>query len=128
MDHGKTNRVLGIYTELINGRTVHKDAEAQRYGVNLRTIQRDIDDIREYFEAESENSGFINFNIIPKSKFEERQRYVLAEPRKMIKHFQYYLLENSKEENTWYVGEQVGNDAIEFYKCCETLEDALSSL
>jgi hypothetical protein len=53
---------------------------------------------------------------------------VLAEPRKMIKHFQYYLLENSKEENTWYVGEQVGNDAIEFYKCCETLEDALSSL
>ena len=68
------------------------------------------------------------FNIIPKSKFEERQRYVLAEPRKMIKHFQYYLLENSKEENTWYVGEQVGNDAIEFYKCCETLEDALSSL
>lgn len=60
MDNGKTNRILGIYTELINGRIVHKDEEAKRYGVNLRSIQRDIDDIREYFEAEAERSGFIN--------------------------------------------------------------------
>lgn len=42
----KIERVLGIYTKLINGCLVNKGEEAQNYGVNERSIQRDIDDIR----------------------------------------------------------------------------------
>lgn len=46
--NGKIERTLGIYTKLINGCLINKSEEANNYGVNERTIQRDIDDIRCY--------------------------------------------------------------------------------
>lgn len=60
MDNGKVDRTLGIYTRLMGGYIVSKTEEARRYGVNERTIQRDIDDIRNFLETEVENSGIIN--------------------------------------------------------------------
>ncbi len=60
MKNDKMERVLGIYTELLNGHLVNKAVEARKYGVNERTIQRDIDDIRNYLELDAENTGFIN--------------------------------------------------------------------
>lgn len=56
----KIERILGIYTKLMNGDLINKAEEASHYGVNERTIQRDIDDIRNFFEMDYENSGFIN--------------------------------------------------------------------
>ena len=61
--NGKIERVLGIYTKLLNGYIVNKAAEANEYGVNERSIQRDVDDIRNYLELEAVNSGCIN-NVI----------------------------------------------------------------
>lgn len=55
----KIGRVLGIYTRLINGCTVNKAEEANRYGVNERSIQRDIDDIRSFLEQDVEQTGII---------------------------------------------------------------------
>ena len=60
MDNGKIDRVLGIYTKLMGGYLVNKAEEAQKYGVNERTIQRDIDDIRNFMESDMENTGIIN--------------------------------------------------------------------
>ena len=60
MDNGKVDRTLGIYTRLLGGYLVNKAEEAQRYGVNERTIQRDIDDIRNFLENDVENTGIIN--------------------------------------------------------------------
>lgn len=59
----KVERVLGIYTKLINGAVVNKTQTANEYGVNERSIQRDIDDIRNYLELEAEKEGVIN-NVI----------------------------------------------------------------
>ncbi len=56
----KIERVLGIYTKLLNGNLVRKAEEAQRYGVDQRSIQRDIDDIRNFLELDAENTGYIN--------------------------------------------------------------------
>lgn len=56
----KIERVLGIYTKLMNGYLVYKAEEAINYGVNERSIQRDIDDIRNYLEADGERVGCIN--------------------------------------------------------------------
>lgn len=53
-------RVLGLYTKLQNGYVVNKVEEAQNYGVNERSIQRDIDDIRNFLEQEVEATGDIN--------------------------------------------------------------------
>ena len=63
----KIARILGIYTKLMNGNIVNKAEEARQYGVNERSIQRDIDDIREYFENETADIGFINSVIYDRS-------------------------------------------------------------
>lgn len=47
---GKNNRILGIYTKLLEGEVIHKSEEALKYGVNERSIQRDIEDIRRFLE------------------------------------------------------------------------------
>lgn len=60
VDNGKIDRVLGIYTKLIDGQLVNKTEEAQNYHVNGRTIQRDIDDIRNFLESDAGNTGIIN--------------------------------------------------------------------
>lgn len=56
----KLNRVLGIYTKLLNGAVVNKSEEAARYGVNKRSIQRDIEEIRNFLVEESVNTGYLN--------------------------------------------------------------------
>lgn len=57
MEFGKVDRVLKIYDKLISGETVSKKELADEFNVNLRTIQRDIEDIRNYlsdnYEAET---------------------------------------------------------------------------
>lgn len=60
MDNRKIDRVLGIYSKLMGGALVNKAEEAQNYGVNERTIQRDIDDIRNHLEASLETTGIYN--------------------------------------------------------------------
>lgn len=60
MDNGKIGRVLGIYTKLLDGYLVNKSEEALNYGVNERTIQRDIDDIRHFMESDTEHSGVVS--------------------------------------------------------------------
>ena len=46
----KIGRVLSIYTKLMNGELVQKEKEAIIHGVNERSIQRDIEDIRMFIE------------------------------------------------------------------------------
>lgn len=59
-DHGKIERILGIYTKLQKGLLINKSEEALLYGVNERTIQRDIDDIRHFFSADTDHVDIIN--------------------------------------------------------------------
>lgn len=56
----KIERVLSIYTKLLNGHIVNKTEEALNFGVNERSIQRDIDDIRNYMDLNISDSGVIN--------------------------------------------------------------------
>lgn len=56
----KIERVLSLYTKLLNGKVINKVEEAQIFGVNERSIQRDIEDIREYLDLEVEDTGIVN--------------------------------------------------------------------
>lgn len=46
----KNNRVLDIYTCLSEGRIVNKSQKAKKFGVDERSIQRDIDDVRSFLD------------------------------------------------------------------------------
>ncbi|MFR6561414.1 MAG: hypothetical protein ACLUR5_05025 [Eubacterium ventriosum] len=64
----KIQRVLGIYKKLVSGEIVSKVEEANNYGVNERSIQRDIDDIRSLMESEVGRTGIINNVIYDREK------------------------------------------------------------
>ncbi len=68
MDNGKVERVLGIYNKLMGGGFVNKAEEAVNYGVNERTIQRDIDDIRAYMDNDMNRAGIANKVIYDKAR------------------------------------------------------------
>ena len=50
----KINRVLQLYAKLSDGYIINKTEEAELYGVDERSIQRDIDDIRNFLDNDSE--------------------------------------------------------------------------
>lgn len=64
----KVGRILTIYSKLMNGYVVNKSEEAVNFGVNERSIQRDIDDIRNYLEQEAVDDGIINEVIYDREK------------------------------------------------------------
>ena len=51
------SRVLQIYSKLMDGYVVKKTDEARYYGVNERSIQRDIEDIRDFLDMDSKRMG-----------------------------------------------------------------------
>lgn len=54
---GKIERVLSLYSRLVEGGTLNKNEEAARLHVTARSIQRDLDDIRAYlFDAAAEGN------------------------------------------------------------------------
>lgn len=60
MKGNQISRVLQIYAKLSDGYVVNKAEEAARYGVNERSIQRDIDHIRNFLDEDSDRTGVVN--------------------------------------------------------------------
>lgn len=56
----KVVRVSRIYAKLSDGYVVNMVEEARFYGVNERSIRRDIDDIRNFLGAGADRTGIIN--------------------------------------------------------------------
>lgn len=48
--HSKNQRVLNLYTRFCEGKQINKAEEAERFRVDERSIQRDIDDIRAFLD------------------------------------------------------------------------------
>lgn len=53
----KINRALDLYIRLSKGRTIYKAEEALRARVDERSIQRDIDAIRQFLEERRSSDG-----------------------------------------------------------------------
>ena len=49
----KNYRTLDMYVRLCEGKMVNKSEEARKFGVDERSIQRDIDDIRAFLDERS---------------------------------------------------------------------------
>ncbi len=61
----KVERIINIYNRITNGEVISKSAEAERFGVNVRSIQRDLEDIRAYF-ADNPESGKLVYDRVKK--------------------------------------------------------------
>lgn len=69
----KVNRVLNIFERLMSGEIINKKKEAEKFGVNEKTIQRDIEDIRAYFQENIDR-----YNGIEISYLRSKRGYVLS--------------------------------------------------
>ncbi|MCD8120273.1 MAG: WYL domain-containing protein [Lachnospiraceae bacterium] len=58
--NNKVERVLDIYRRLQDGAVLNKTEAANHYGVTERTIQRDIEDVRNYLSGDMEETGYVN--------------------------------------------------------------------
>ncbi len=76
----KHNRILDMCMRLTDGEVINKRTEAQRYGINERSVQRDIEDLRAFFEGRGTRTG---------------NRQELIYDRKINGYYLYY--ENSKQ-------------------------------
>lgn len=56
----KVYRILDLYTRLQNGEIISKTEEAVNFGVNEKSIQRDIEDIREFLKEQTVETGIEN--------------------------------------------------------------------
>lgn len=63
-----------------------------------------------------------------KDEYIRHQRYNIAKPRRIIKFYQYYLMEDESNIGEWFVGTKQNNGALEFLSCCEDLQYAFESL
>ena len=64
---GKIERVLSLYTRLMNGAVINKATAAVEFGVNERSIQRDIDDIRNYLADQGTDDSYSNSIVYDRS-------------------------------------------------------------
>lgn len=56
-EKNKTERILTIYKMFLDGETINKAKMAEKFGVNNRSIQRDIEDIRAYIMNRGDETG-----------------------------------------------------------------------
>ena len=60
----KNSRTLDMYERLCEGKVINKSEEANRFGVDERSIQRDIDDIRAFLDERSVSNANDNRNVV----------------------------------------------------------------
>ena len=71
----KVGRIINLYNRLNEGEVLIKADEASRFGVNERSIQRDLDDIRSYFANDIESNRELIYD-------RSRKGYVLVQNQK----------------------------------------------
>ncbi|MDE7313363.1 MAG: WYL domain-containing protein [Eubacterium sp.] len=64
----KIQRILDLYTRLMNGDTINKKQEASRLGISERSVQRDLDDIREFLSSRTIYKGVVNDVVYDRSE------------------------------------------------------------
>ena len=64
----KNSRILDLYERLNAGKTINKTDEAQRFGVDERSVQRDIDDIRSFLDERAVVDGDSRQIVYDRSK------------------------------------------------------------
>ena len=68
----KVERIINLYNRIIEGEVINKADEAERFGVNERSIQRDLEDIRAYFANDYESNRELIYD-------RSRKGYVLVQ-------------------------------------------------
>ena len=132
----KAERVLEMYLRLSQGRTIYREEECARYGIDERTFKRDIKSIKEALESWGADTGIVQ-EIVPPDKDNKGHRLntnannllepkellavckVLLESRSLVKDELFPIIDKLIEgcggdENRKLVKEYIGNEKLHF--------------
>lgn len=73
----KTTRVLELYQAFLSGKLINKQEAAEQYHVNARSIQRDIDSIRDFLAEQCAKEG-----IVRKIEYDKRKTAIVWSRRR----------------------------------------------
>lgn len=77
----KTFRLLSLYERLTKGVLIRKAEEAKRFGVDPKSIQRDIDDLRAYFQEPWAAPAALSFHRAEKGyRLDKQYQSMLSAP------------------------------------------------
>ena len=65
----KAYRILNMFNRLIDGERITKAEEAKHFGVNGKTIQRDIEEIRAYLKKEEKDGRKLIYSKLDKEYY-----------------------------------------------------------
>lgn len=129
------DRLLHLYSKLMEGKVINKAQEAEMLGCSLRSIQRDIDDLRSFFSNQSEETGLLQelvydkklngYKLIPPSHTLLKNKEVFAvlkillESRAFTKEELYPILDKLIEccvpkENKKHILNMIGNEKYHY--------------
>ena len=129
------DRLLFMYSRLIEGKVLYKEEEAKRFGCSVRSIQRDIDDLRSFFHNQSEDSGIVQdliydrklkgYRLVPpvRSVLKNEEVFavlkILLESRAFTKDELYPILDKLVDccvpkEKKRQVNELIGNEKLHY--------------
>ena len=129
------DRLLFMHSRLVEGKVLYKEEEAKRFGCSLRSIQRDIDDLRSFFHNQNEDSGIVQdiiydrklkgYRLVPPVRNVLRNEEVFAvlkillESRAFTKDELYPILDKLVDccvpkEKKRQVNELIGNEKLHY--------------
>lgn len=130
------NRLLSMYERLINGKTLYKQEEAERFNCSLRSIQRDLEDLRAFIDNNNAHTGMMRqlvydrsvngYKIIPhkSSLISNEEAFavvkILLESRALMKDEMFPILDKLVEccvpyENQQHINRLIANEKF-YYK------------
>ena len=121
----KTERILSISQRVARGEVINKAEEAARFGVNERSIQRDLDDIRAYYANNPEANRELRYDRAKKGYLlvqDSRQSLsnseilavckILLESRSLVKDEMYPIIDKLVESCVPSQNKQLVKDLI----------------
>ena len=121
----KTERILSISQRVARGEVINKAEEAARFGVNERSIQRDVDDIRAYYANNPEANRELRYDRAKKGYLlvqDSRQSLsnseilavckILLESRSLVKDEMYPIIDKLVESCVPSQNKQLVKDLI----------------
>jgi len=128
----KVERIINLYNRIIDGEVINKADEAERFGVNERSIQRDLEDIRAYFANDYDSNRELIYDRARKGYVlvQNQQKSltnseiltvckILLESRAMVKEEMYPIIDKLLQccvpyGNYKKVAELIGNEKFHY--------------
>ena len=83
---GKADRLLQIYSRLVNGEILSKKEMADRFHITERSVQRDVEALRCYFQEEGLNQDVIHDRKAGGYRLQNGSHRFLAFGLSLLKH------------------------------------------